>query len=196
VHTLCRKLSECRLGIAWTLKRRISANRFAHRRRRCRPRYGWYRLGWQRQPIASKPEIKWGRNAQAVADGGRRAVGPLEAAAPRRRGFVQWSNFEPTTYYKGQRLAGGGDRQGDSDISTIQAIALGAMVCTPSLIFLTWVLWKTPPSWSYDEDTSSHPMGDRVTAEILSRWSDVTGKTIDPNAGAPAEKCCGTKIGA
>jgi hypothetical protein len=53
-------------------------------------------------------------------------------------------------------------------MSTLQAIALGAMmVCTPSLIFLTWVLWKAPPSRSCDEGTSSHPMGDRITADIL-----------------------------
>jgi hypothetical protein len=34
VLTLCRKLSEYRFGIAWTLKRRINATRFAHRRLR------------------------------------------------------------------------------------------------------------------------------------------------------------------
>jgi hypothetical protein len=81
-------------------------------------------------------------------------------------------------------------------MSTLQAIALGAMmVCAPSLIFLTWELWKTPPSRSCDEHTSSQPMGDRLTADILSRWSDVTGKAIDPSVGAPAEKYYGVKIG-
>ena len=80
-------------------------------------------------------------------------------------------------------------------MSTLQAIALGAMmVCTPSLMFLTWILWKAPPIRSCDEDTSSHPMGDRITADILSRWSDVTGKAIDPSVGPPAVRHYGTKI--
>jgi hypothetical protein len=78
-------------------------------------------------------------------------------------------------------------------MSTLPAIALGAMmVCTPSLVFLAWLLWKALSIRSYDEDASSHPTGDRrFPAEILSRWLDVTGKAVDPSVRPPQKSIGG-----